>query len=104
MIDITKLVLGILEVALSVLAIYVIPYLRNIAKAKIGEYKYNQILQYTKIAVQAAEQVYAGPGRGAEKKAAVLRFLEEKGFTLDADLIDTFIESAVLDLKKELAE
>lgn len=100
MTDITKLILGVLETALSVLTIFVIPYIASFAKAKLGEYKYNLILSYTKTAVKAAEQIYVGSGRGAEKKAAVLEFLENRGFTVDPDVIDAFIESAVLDLKR----
>ena len=51
-------------------------------------------------AVEAAEMVYNGAGRGAEKKAYVLDYLTRKGYKLDSDNIDKLIESAVLELKK----
>lgn len=51
------------------------------------------------IAVSAAEQIYVGSGRGEEKKAYVLEFLNSKGFTVDMDSLDKLIESAVYALK-----
>ena len=50
------------------------------------------------VAVEAAEQLYVGSGRGAEKKAYVVQFLQEKGFTLDPDSLDKLIEAAVFNL------
>ena len=46
------------------------------------------------------EMIYNGAGRGAEKKAYVLEYLNSKGYKLDSDTIDKLIESAVLELKK----
>ena len=39
-----------------------------------------------------------GTGRGEEKKAYVVKFLQEKGFTLDPDSLDKLIEAAVFNL------
>ena len=39
-----------------------------------------------------------GSGRGAEKKAYVVQFLQEKGFTIDPDSLDKLIEAAVFNL------
>ena len=55
-----------------------------------------------KIAVAAAEQLYKGAGRGAEKKAYVLEFLKKNGFTIDMDAIDAMIEAAVQQLNSEV--
>ena len=52
-----------------------------------------------KVAVEAAEMIYVGTGRGEEKKAYVVQYLNSKGYTLDADSINNLIESAVLELK-----
>lgn len=103
MFDITKLVLGIMEIAVTAIALYAIPYLKAFAKAKLGEYRYAQIERLVKAGVKAAEQIYTGTGRGSEKKAAVLDFLRQKGLTIDEVELDTFIESAVYDIKNELA-
>lgn len=43
-------------------------------------------------------QLYVGSGRGAEKKAYVVQFLQEKGFTIDPDSLDKLIEAAVFNL------
>jgi N-acetyl-anhydromuramyl-L-alanine amidase AmpD len=53
------------------------------------------------IAVQAAEQIYNGRGRGAEKKAYVLEFLRSKGYTLDMESVENLIEAAVFALQKQ---
>jgi len=62
--------------------------------------QFEQISLWVKIAVQAAEQLYKGSGRGEEKKQYVLKFLEEKGFKVDDAAMDALIESAVFDLPK----
>lgn len=48
--------------------------------------------------------IYAGTGRGQEKKEYVLKFLNSKGFTLNTDEIENLIESAVLELKTKTKE
>ena len=45
--------------------------------------------------------IYNGAGRGQEKKAYVVKFLNSKGFTLNPEEIDNIIEAAVLELKLE---
>lgn len=57
-----------------------------------------EINAWVKIAVTAAEQIYTGSGRGAEKKAYVLNWLREHGITVDAEKLDALIEAAVYDL------
>ncbi|MNN47395.1 Phage holin protein [compost metagenome] len=78
----------------AVITTYVVPYI----KTKIKKEQRNQIAAWTKIAVTAAEQIYAGPGRGDEKKQYVLEFLQMNGYTIDLDSINALIESAVHDL------
>lgn len=51
------------------------------------------------VAVTAAEQIYVGSGRGSEKKQYVLEFLNSKGFTVDTNVLDNLIESAVYAMK-----
>ncbi|MDR3728166.1 MAG: phage holin, LLH family, partial [Oscillospiraceae bacterium] len=45
-----------------------------------------------------AEQIYTGSGRGEEKKAYVLNWLQEHSITVDAEKLDALIEAAVYDL------
>ncbi len=77
-----------------VITAFVIPWL----KGKIDADKLEEIELWVTVAVEAAEQLYVGSGRGAEKKAYVVQFLQEKGFTLDPDSLDKLIEAAVFNL------
>lgn len=96
MTDLTPIIEGAITLAVAIITAFVIPYL----KEKIGAAKYAKTLEWVKVAVKAAEMIYNGVGRGAEKKAYVVEFLHEKGFTVDADSLDALIESAVLELQK----
>ena len=88
MIDLTPLASAIVTTAIALIVAYLIPYLRS-----------KHIMLWVKIAVEAAELIYTGTGRGAEKKQYVLKFLNSKGFTLNMAEIENLIESAVLELK-----
>ena len=58
-----------------------------------------EINSWVKIAVSAAEQIYVGSGRGAEKKQYVLDWLHQRNITVDETKLDAMIESAVYALK-----
>lgn len=96
MFDITPIVNAVIALATALVTAFVIPWL----KSKIEADKLEQYKEWVCIAVKAAEQIYTGSGRGAEKKKYVLEFLQSKGFTVDFDSIDLMIEAAVLDLNK----
>lgn len=93
-IDITPLIQAVIAVIAAVLTSFVIPWI----KKKYGIAKWHEIECWVKTAVNAAEQIYIGAGRGAEKKEYVLNFLSEKGYEVDEDKIDAMIESAVYEL------
>lgn len=95
MVDLTQVVVAILTLIISMVSAFLVPYL----KTKIGAEKLENIRFWVNIAVEAAEQIYAGSGRGKEKKEYVLKFLQSKGFTLNAEEIENIIEAAVLNLK-----
>ena len=99
MVNITPVVEAFIALVVAIITAFVIPWL----KQKIGAEKLAQYSEWVTIAVQAAEQIYAGSGRGAEKKAYVLEFLQKKGFTLDMESIDKLIEAAVYDLPKYIS-
>jgi len=96
MTDLTLVIEGVITLAVAVITAFVIPYI----KEKIGAAKYAKMLEWVRVGVKAAEMIYNGVGRGAEKKAYVVEFLHEKGFTVDADSLDALIESAVLEIQK----
>lgn len=96
MTDLTPIIEGVITLAVAIITAFVIPYL----KEKIGAAKYAKMVEWVHVGVKAAEMLYTGVGRGAEKKAYVVELLYEKGFTVDADSLDALIESAVLELQK----
>lgn len=63
--------------------------------------KLDTIKFWVNIAVEAAEMIYVGTGRGQEKKDYVVQFLNSKGFTLNVTEIENLIEAAVMELKLE---
>nr|UWG82408.1 MAG: holin [Bacteriophage sp.] len=94
MIDLTPIMEAIVALVAAVITAFVIPWL----KGKIDADKLEKIKLWVTVAVEAAEQLYEGSGRGEEKKAYVVKFLQEKGFTLDPDSLDKLIEAAVFNL------
>ena len=94
MIDLTPIMEAIIALVVAVITAFAIPWL----KGKIDADKLEQIKLWVTVAVEAAEQLYNGTGRGEEKKAYVVKFLQEKGVTLDPDSLDKLIEAAVFNL------
>ena len=95
MVDLTQVVVAVLTLAFSLVSAFLIPYLKTNVKGEQLE----TIKFWVNIAVEAAEMIYVGTGRGEEKKAYVVEFLNSKGFHLDTKEIDNIIEAAVLELK-----
>jgi len=97
MYDITEIVKIILTLISLVITTFVIPYI----KSKTTKEQLEEINAWVKIAVDAAEQIYIGNGRGKEKKKYVIDWLEARNIKYDADKIDAMIEAAVYALKKK---
>lgn len=97
MIDLTQIIVAVLTLVISLVSAYAVPYL----KSKVSAEQLEKIKFWVNIAVEAAEMIYTGSNRGAEKKEYVVKFLESKGFTLNFDEIDALIEGAVLELHLE---
>lgn len=96
MVDLTQIIVAVLSLMLSLVSAFLIPYI----KEKVTAEQFATIKLWVKVAVQAAEMLYVGSGRGEEKKKYVVEFLNSKGFTLNTEEIDNLIESAVLELKQ----
>lgn len=96
MIDLTQVVKALVALAVIICTSVAVPYL----KQKLSLEKLSELQEWVYIGVQAAEMLFKGTGRGEEKKAYVLNFLQSKGFTIDMASIDAMIEAAVLALKK----
>lgn len=97
MVDLTQIIVAVLSFMLSLVSAFLIPYI----KEKVTAEQFATIKLWVKVAVQAAEMLYVGSGRGEEKKKYVVEFLNSKGFTLNTEEIDNLIEAAVLELKQE---
>jgi len=99
MIDLTPILQAIIGVVAVLITVYIIPWL----KKKLSAEQQDELAAWVSIAVTAAEQIYTGSGRGEEKKAYVISFLESKGYSADADsltdTVDALIEAVVYELK-----
>ena len=94
MIDITTVIEAVLALIGALITAFLIPWIKNKTRAE----KLEQIELWVTVAVEAAEQIYTGSGKGAQKKAYELEFLNSKGFDIDWEEIDMMIESAVFNL------
>ena len=95
MIDLTQVILAAFALISTVVTAVVVPYIREKTTVQQRE----QLLNWTRIAVTAAEQVFTTAGLGKQKKEYVLAFLSDRGFDVDEIEIDAIIESAVYQLK-----
>ena len=95
--DITKLIEAIVALIGVCITSFLIPYL----KSKTNKETQDEIIKWVIIAVTAAEQIYAGKGRGEEKKEYVISWLKDHKIKYDSSKVDAMIESAVYELKQK---
>lgn len=96
--NITPVIEAAVILLLTILTYVLVPMIRE----KLNADQLATIKMWVQIAVNAAEQIYTGTGKGREKKEYVVAFLESKGFKLDMDSLDKMIESSVLELKNAI--
>lgn len=97
MVDLTQIIVAVLTLVISLITAYLVPYL----KSKVSSEQLDTIKFWVNIAVEAAEMIYTGTGRGQEKKEYVTNFLNSKGFSLNIEEVENLIEAAVMELKLE---
>lgn len=97
-VDITTIVEAVAALIAAIITAFVVPYI----KSRTTTNQQQQINAWVRIAVTAAEQIYAGSGRGEEKKAYVIDWLRKHGVTVDESKLDALIEAAVFELNKGL--
>lgn len=88
MVDLTPIITAVLTLIFSLITAFLIPYI----KTKVSAEQFATIKLWVQVAVQAAEMLYVGSGRGEEKKKYVIEFLNSKGFTLNAEEIENLID------------
>lgn len=89
--DITPILIG----AVTIIAIIITAYLIPLIESKTTAAQRTELMKWVKIAVDAAEQIYRGPGRGKEKLQHALDFLESKNLKVDLDTLRNAIEAEV---------
>lgn len=94
--DITPVVNAVIALVAAVVTAFVIPWIKSKTTAEQRE----EVNEWVKIAVTAAEQIYRETGKGKDKKAYVLKFLEEKNLKIDEESVDLMIESAVKNMNE----
>lgn len=94
--DITPVVNAVIALAAALITAFAIPWI----KSKTASAQREEIEIWVKTAVTAAEQIFTESGMGREKKAYVLKFLEEKNLKIDEESVDLMIESAVKNMNE----
>lgn len=101
MVDITTVLQAGLGLIATLITAFIIPWI----KSKLSAEKQAMLAYWVDKAVAAAEQRLKGTGRGSEKLAFVVAFLESKGYTINlketTDEIWLMIEAAVLALDSD---
>lgn len=90
-IDITPVINAVIALLAAGVSVFLIPWI----KSKTTDAQRKELLEWVKIGVAAAEQLYEGQGRGEEKKKYVLELLASMGFTVDEEAVNAAIEAAV---------
>ena len=98
--DITQIVIAVIGLMVSAVSVYLIPYIRS----KTTEEQRAKIRMWARIAVEAAEMIFREAGSGTLKFQYVSDFLESKGFQLNEQELKIYIESAVLEMRNQIAE
>lgn len=94
MTDITPIFEALIALATAIITTFLVPYI----KEKLDDARFEKLLKWTRIAVEAAEKLFNETGLGENKKAYVLAFLQKHGYSVDIDEIDVLIESAVYEI------
>lgn len=90
-IDLTDIMTAVIALLSAVITTFFIPWL----KTKLDANKWDKLVNVVGIAVNAAEQIFKGSGRGDEKLAYVLNYLNEQGYKVDDATLRNVIEDAV---------
>lgn len=100
-IDLTAIIQAILTLMSTVITIYILPKVKSYLAEKLSNEQRENLKQWVKVAVAAAEQIYNKKGLGTDKYRYVVDFLKGKGIYVNSDEVMALIESEVYKLSQE---
>lgn len=93
-IDITQIIVAVIGLISLIITSVVVPWI----KSKTSASQWQTIEQWVSTAVEAAEVIYEGAGRGEEKREYVLNMVQElcnkNGIKFDSDVVRMALENA----------
>lgn len=90
-IDLTDIIVSVIALLTALVTTFLVPWL----KTKLDANKWAKLVNIVGIAVNAAEQLFKGSGRGDEKLTYVLNYLNSQGYDVNDETIRNVIEDAV---------
>lgn len=94
MVNLTQIIVALIGLLSIVITALVVPLL----KAKTTAAQWTNIVAWTQTAVQAAEVIYKGAGRGEEKREYVINWVtneaKKHGIEVDVDTVRIALENA----------
>jgi hypothetical protein len=90
----------VINAAIALIALAVGAYIIPVLRKKLGAEKYEELKFWAGEAVKAAEQIFGGTGRGAEKLSYVRRFLQLKNLWEDDAEHEVMVEASVRELNQ----
>lgn len=97
MTDITSVVEAVIALAVTVITVFLIPWISGRTTAQERE----ELLEWVDIAVAAAQQLYYQCS-GSQRLDYALALLAEKGYDIDDGAVVDAVEAAVLKLHQQL--
>ena len=99
-VDLTPIFNAIITLLALLVTVFLIPWIRS----RTNHQQRIELEAWTLLAMQAAERLFVGRGRGEEKKAYVVKFLSERGFAINSKVvlnsIKTVIDAFMTDLRQ----
>ena len=98
-IDLTPILQLVIMLLSALVTAFVVPWIKSRASAQ----QWEALVNVTRTAVFAAEQVY-GSGWGREKLRYAEEYIRKKGYTVDVDLIEATVRQHFGHLDGDIAE
>ena len=98
--DLTDIIVAAITLLVAVITTFLIPYLRT----KVDADNWALLVKIVGVAVNAAEQLFVGSGRGDEKLIYVLDYIKKQGYDVEDETIRAIIEDAVFKIESAALE